>query len=214
MKLNCIALILGMAIIGSLSSCFQKINCDISKEKKLGNIEYSNQFKQFNIEASVNTISFSNGTEEMIFTKNNSLEKRPQRLNEYKVCESINIKPYSAYAYYEYENLETVFQMDSAILVLSPEIEKLGNKRGESLYLNFSKEGVGTVKARVPISNIDTTITYQPFGELFTFKERITLGNQVFEDIWSFKEGTTGIYYSKKMGLIALEANGKFYIRN
>lgn len=211
---NFTILIFGLTIFIGLSSCFQKINCDISKEKKLGNIEYSNQFKQFNIEASGNTISFSNGIEELIFIKNNSLEKRPQRLNDYKICESINIKPISAYAYYEYENLETVFQMDSAILVLSPEIEKLGNKRGESLYLNFSKEGVGTVKARVPISNIDTTITYQPFGELFKFNERITLGDQNFEDIWSFKSANLGIYYSKKSGVIALETNGNFFLRN
>lgn len=214
MKLKCTTLFLAVTIISCLTSCFKKINCDISNEKKLGNIEYSNQFKKFNLESSTNTISFRNGTEELIFTKNNSLEKYPRRLNEYKVCESINIKPFTAYAYYEYENLEIFFQMDSAVLVLTPEIEKLGNKRGESLYINFSKEGVGTVKARVPISNIDPNITYQPFGELFKFNDRITLGNQTFEDIWSFKKGTTGIYYSKKTGVIALEAKGKFYIRN
>lgn len=214
MKFNSIVLLILIATVGSLTSCFQKVNCDISSDKNLGNIDYSNEFKQFNIEARANTISFSNSMEEFIFTKNNNLEKRPRRLNDYKVCESINIKPYVAYAYYEYENLETVFQMDSAVLVLTPEIEKLGNKRGESLYINFSKEGAGTLKARVPISNIDTSITYEPFGELFKYNNRITIGNQNFENIWSFTKENMGIYYSKNLGIIALKANGKFYIRS
>jgi len=214
MKLNFTILVFGITIIGCFSSCFQRINCDISKDKKLGNIKYSNEFKQYSIEGVGNKISFNHSSETFIFTRNINPDKRPRRLNDYKVCESINIKPYTAYAYYEYENLETVFQMDSAILVLTPEIEKLGNKRGESLYINFSKEGVGTLKGRVPISNIDTTVTYQPFGELFKFNDRITIGNQDFENIWSFTKENIGIYYSKNLGIIALEANGKFYISN
>jgi len=214
MKINGIEFILVIAIIGCLSSCLRRPNCDISNEKKLGEINYSNQFKQFNIEGSTNTISFSNATETLAFTRKNDADQRPRRLNDYKVCESINIKPYIAYAYFEYENLESVFLMDSAILVITPEIEKIGDKRGESLYLNFSKEGAGTVKARVPIKNIDTTKTYQPFGELFKLNSSITLANQTFENIWSFKKENMGMYYSKSLGVVALEANGEFYFRN
>lgn len=213
MKLNYVTIVLVFCIIGLSTSCFRRPHCDISNEKKLGNIEYSDQFYQFNIENSNNTLSFSNASGELVFIRKNNPEKRPQRLNDYKVCESINIKPYTAFAYFEYENLESVFGMDSAILVITPEIEKIGDKRGESLYLNFSKEGAGTVKARVPISNIDTTKTYQPFGELFKFHASNTLGNQTFENIWSFRKDNMGIYYSKDSGIVALEANGEFYFR-
>ena len=214
MKLSCTAIVLAICFIGFSTSCFHRVNCDSSNDKKLGNIEYSNQFKQFNIEKFNNTISFSNTSEQFTFTRKNNPELRPRRLNDSKVCESINIKPYTAFAYYEYDNLESTFLMDSAVLVLTPEIEKLGNKRGESLYINFGKEGAGTVKARVPISNIDTTKTYQPFGELFKFQNRIQIGNQEFENIWSFRKDNMGIYYSKNLGIVALEANGKFYFRN
>ena len=214
MKLNFSAIILAICFVGFSTSCFQRVNCDSSDDKNLGNIDYSNQFKQFNIEKSNNTISFSNSTEELTFTRKNNPELRPRRLNDTKICESIDVKSYTAYAYYEYENLESTFSMDTAILVLTPEIEKIGDKRGESLYINFSKEGAGTVKARVPISNIDTTKTYQPFGELFKFQASIQIGNQTFENIWSFRKDNMGIYYSKSSGVIALETNAKFYFRN
>lgn len=196
------------------TSCLQKINCDSSKEKYLGRIEYTQQFKQFNTEQTAKRISFSSTEDELVFTKDQNSPQRPRRLNDYKICESINIKPYMAYAYYEYDNLESVFLADSTILVLSPEIEKLGDKRGESLYINFSKEGAGTIKARIPITNIDTTITYQPFGELFTFQERIPIGDRPYQNIWFFKKENMGMYYNKEVGVIALEANGVFYYRN
>ena len=214
MKINSTLLILAISIIGLSTSCFRRPSCDSSDEKKLGTIQYSATFNQFNIEKSNNTISFSSPTKELAFTRNTDIEKRPQRLNDYKVCESINIKPYSAYAYFEYENLESVFMRDFAILVITPEIEKIGDKRGESLYINFGKEGIGTIKARVPISNIDTTITYQPFGELFKFNPSINIGNQTFENIWSFRKENMGMYYSKSLGVVALEADGEFYFRN
>lgn len=206
--------ILLLSILIISTSCFRRPNCDSTKEKNLGRIDYTQQFKQFNMEGTNNSITFSNAEEKLVFTKNKNSTQEPRRLNDYKICESINIKPYTAYAYYQYDNLESVFLVDSAILVLSPEIEKAGDKRGESLYINFGKEGAGTIKARIPITNIDTTITYQPFGELFTFQERLTIGDRPYGDIWFFRKEKMGIYYSKEVGVMALEANGVFYYRN
>lgn len=214
MKIKPSLFILLLAIIIGNLSCLRHPNCDSSKEKYLGRIDYTFQLKQFNMENTNNSITFSNAQEELVFTKNNNIAQEPRRLNDYKVCESLNIKPYMAYAYYEYDNLESVYMVDGGILVTSPEIEKLGDKRGESFYINFGKEGVGNIKARIPITNIDTTITYQPFGELFTFQKRMTIGDKPFEDIWFFRKENMGMYYSKEVGVVALEANGVFYYRN
>lgn len=213
MKIKFLILILAISILG-FTSCIRQSNCDNSREKNLGRIDYSNEFQEFEIEIVPKKITFSNSTDELVFTKNENPNPPPRRLNEYIVCESINIKPYTAYAFHEYDNLENVFLEDSSVLVLNPEIEKIGDQRGESLYINFGQEGVGNIKGRVPINNIDTTITYQPFGELFKFRENINIGNQPFEKIWFFRKGNMGMYYSKENGVVALEAGGEFYYRN
>ena len=213
MKSNSYNIAFTVILLSFCSGCIRKVNCDSTKSKKLGTIEYSDKFKEFNIEDTKNTISFKSDSEELVFTRNTETTQNPKRYLDYKICESIDIKPSTAYAYYEYENLEGIFQTDSAILVITPDISKDINDREESLYLNFSKDGSIGVKARVPISNIDTTRTYQPFGELFKYHESINLGDKELEKVWSFKKEGTGIYYSKQLGIIALEANGKFYFR-
>jgi len=213
MKRNLIILFLLVSIVWAYKSCYYRFDCDYSDSVKLGKTDYSTEFKKYNIEINKDTINFRGSTDDLILIRKSNLNKKPRRVNDYKICRKIDMYPIDVYAYYEYENLNSVFRSDSAVLAISPDINNVGNKRGESLFLSFSIEKFGELKGRVPISNIDTTITYTPYNELFEYHKSIELEGELFKNIWVFRKGKSAFYYSKNLGIIALEGKGKFYIR-
>lgn len=193
-------------------SCFYRIKCDESKSVKIGDIEYSAKFARMELHRSDQELHFESNSGSLTFKRNDNSHNEIRRLNDEKICEEIDIKPTSAYKYYEYPNWGCSFIDGPGIISIDPEMEKLDDKRGESLYLTFSS-GNSSLKARVPVSNIDTSITYQPFGELFQFKNSIDLDDREFENIWVFRKGKTAMYYSESLGIVALEENEKIYWR-
>ncbi len=228
MKNLFVLLLLSIAICLAYSSCYYRRNCGPSDNIKLGETDYSDKFKEYNIEHLEDTLIFKSSSNVLTLIRQDIQDKRPGAVREYSVCKGIGVKVYTAYAYYEYENLNSMFYGDSATLRVSPNIsagknmrrkplriipisaEK--NMRREALYLSFTKKMPGA-KGRVPISNIDTTKTYSPFGELFKYHESIELNGEIFQHIWFFKRYQEGIYYSKNLGIVALEADNEIFVR-
>ena len=226
MKNLFVIFLLGIVICLLFSSCYYRRNCSSSDSIKLGETDYSDKFKEYNIERFEDTLIFKSSSNVLTLIRGEMPNKRPGAVREYSVCKGIDIKAYTAYAYYEYENLESMFYGDSSMLIITPDIsagknmrrkpiipvsaEK--NMRREALYLSFTKKMPGA-KGRVPVSNVDTTKTYSPFGELFKYHDSIELNGAVFHDIWFFKRHQEGIYYSKTLGVVALEADNEIFVR-
>ena len=97
-------------------------------------------------------------------------------------------------------------------MILNPQITKEDNQKTESLYLTFNLEDVGRLKARIPISNVDTTKTYLPYGKLFTFHEVVELEEEVIKNVWVFRRGDSALYYSRRLGVLAFEGSGRFFL--
>ncbi len=202
-----------LGILWTIKSCPYRLNCNRSDSVNLGKIDYSERFKKFNLELENDTLYFEGKTGEFTFIREINSNQKPLRYNDYIICEKIDIYPTRAYGYYEYENLRSSFRL-SGILEIAPDMQKVGDKKGESLFLEINVADVGSLKARIPISNIDTTKTYTPYGELFTYHEQVELENEVLKNIWIFRRGKTVLYYSMNAGIIAFEGNDRVFFRN
>ena len=99
-------------------------------------------------------------------------------------------------------------------MILTPEITKVDNQKTESLYLTFNVENVGSLKARIPITNVDTTKTYLPYGELFTYHEAVELEEKILKKVWVFRKGDSALYYSMRSGVLAFEGSGRAFFRD
>jgi hypothetical protein len=203
-------------LISSLafSSCVNRFKCDASNQVRLGEIDYSATFKEWEIEVASDLMKFTSSNETISLKKREANELPFKRLNEYLVCKSINIKPYRAYAYYEYKNLSSHFASDEMSVVIEPDISKEEGKRAESIYLTFYKAGASnSIKARVPVTNLDLDKPREPFGVLFTFHDSIMLEDRNYTDVWMYKEENMAIYYNKENGIVALESDQTIFHR-
>ena len=81
-------------------------------------------------------------------------------------------------------------------------------------FKKFNLEDVGRLKARIPISNVDTTKTYLPYGKLFTFHEVVELEEEVIKNVWVFRRGDSALYYSRRLGVLAFEESGRSFFRD
>jgi len=212
-KKNMVLIVLIAALFWSIKSCRYRLNCDSSDNVYLGKTDYSEKFKKFNIEQDQDTLYFKGKTGEFTFIREINPNQKPLRYNDYIVCEKIDLYSGRAYGYYEYENLQSNFRL-SGILEVSPDMRKVEDKKGESLYLTFNVADVGSLKARIPISNIDTTKTYTPYGELFTYHEQVELENEILKNIWIFRRGKSALYYSMHSGIVAFEGNDRIFFRD
>ena len=202
-----------LVFIWGIKSCYKKIGCDGSSEVELGKVEHSELFKGYNIEVENDTIIFVTENSEIVFVRSNKRNKKLKRFNEYDICTSIDLYPYTAHAYYVYDDLGSVFRADSAILVIDPNIEKIGRLKGESLFLSFNFTREEGVKGRIPVNNIDTTLKYEPYGELFEHNDEVTLSGNKFQDVWLFKRRNAIMYYSKSLGILAMKTKTRIFIR-
>ena len=199
----------------ALSSCINKFKCDASNQVRLGEIDYSDAFKEWETEQSYDIMKFTASNNNITLKRNEDTNAGTyRRLNEYLVCRSINIKPYSAYAYYEYKDLSSHFISDNMSVVIEPDISKEDGKRAESIYLTFYKTGVSnSIKARVPVTNLDLDKPGEPFGVLFTFHDSIRLEDRHYTNVWMYKEENMAIYYHKNQGVVALESDQTIFHR-
>ncbi len=196
------------------SSCSNKIKCSATDDKKLGVIEYTAEFKTYENEGSKNSMTFKDSdNNSFVLNKTSPNETVPRRLVEYEICKSIDVKPYTAYAYYEYENISHLFSNDSMIINVEAQIANEQGVRTETIFLNFGKNNI-SLKGKIPITNVQAIQSEEPFGILFEFFSNFELDNQNYNDIWVLKKEGVGIYYSKTNGIVAIEADGKVYHRN
>ncbi len=215
MKNSCAIFLIVIAICLAYSSCYYRRNCSASNNIKLGEIDYSDKLKQCNIERYEDTLIFKNFSEVLTLIRwDDSIRYPYWAVHEYNVCTGININAYTASAYYEYENLDSQFRSDSLLLDIHPYMTNSHGVRGESLLLKLSTANYANIKGSVPINNIDAAkMSYASYGEFFKYHESIDLNGKIFTHIWVCKRRGTGVYYSKTLGIVALEAKNKIYVR-
>jgi len=196
------------------TSCYNRFSCNSTNNLKLGNIEYSQDFQKWEVEKSSTSLIFSDSI--LAFELPKSDRSRPafKKLNEYSVCKSIDIKSYVAYAYYDYENLESSFHNDTMLIVINPSIINEDSERKEVIYLNFAYSSSNPIKAQIP--TYEGAKIGKPFGfhkTQFKLNKQITLNNKMYNDIWVCKKDGSGIYYSKDIGVVAIEMNNRIFLR-
>lgn len=218
--MNICILMLCLAFMG----CQKRFKCDDSNSKKLGDIEFSEQFGNWNNELKSDSIVFSTPSGNVSLRKVQSTEKRPQRVNEYLICESIDIKPQYAYAYYEYKDLSSFFSSDykdgqhgqdskGAIISVSPSIlREKDDVKTESIFLSFNVKEYG-LKGRVPVTHTKSMQPTKPFGLLFEFHASKMVGDKTLQDVWVLEENDSALYYNKNTGIVAIKMGDVYWYR-
>lgn len=194
------------------SYCTNRLRCNPSSSVLLGHVDFSERFEQMNIESGSDSLVFIGSNDALVFVRNNNRETDKRRFNAYKICTSIDIKPYTAYAYYEYNDRSSFFKGDSLLLVVQPAMSMEGEQVGESLYLSFSTNK-GGLKARVPISNIDLNRRYMPYGELFELQDSVVLDGDIYRNVWKFTKERAAMYYHMRDGIVGLVVEDELYLR-
>lgn len=206
-----------LSLITVMSSCFNRFSCDQSDDKNLGRISFSQEFTTWNIEANVDTLVFESASDKMVMVVQENSREKYHRLREYDICEEIDIKPYTAYAYYEYPNMNRFYSSNKGILVLEPSMENIEGTRTESLFITASLSDFYSVKARVPISHVEKIKPESPNGRLFTYHESISLGDRTYSRVWHYTKTadpySTSLIYSKEKGVLAIQVNDTVYHR-
>ncbi|MEM9821834.1 MAG: hypothetical protein AAF985_12210 [Bacteroidota bacterium] len=205
--------VLLLLLVFLLNSCQKRFSCDESDHKKLGAIEFSPIFQEYTIEDQSNSMVFNDGESDLVFNRNNQIETTPYRLQEYNICESIDVKPFTAFAYYEYKNRSSAFVSNELLIEINPQIEKQNGNNAEFIYLSIAQNE--TFKASIPIG--DQTEA-PPFGNTnvrFEWKEQIELNGKVFYQVWHGQSANQrmGLFYKKEQGIIAIEIEGRYYLR-
>lgn len=205
--------LLAYSLVLMLTSCFHKTSCDSRHDEALGEIDYSTDFQNCEIERSVDFLTFSSENTSITLQKSTTPNLEPNRLLDHEICQSLDIKPYTAYAYYEYENLNMVFSEESLLISIEPFIFEENTERKEVIFFTLSPETSESIKASVPIYD---AVVGEPLGlqnTQFIFQEQIELNDTLFEDIWVCQQDGNGIYYSKEKGLVAIELNDIIYLK-
>lgn len=201
---------LGLLAILALSQCTKKVNCDESDNKRLGSITYSDSFKAMNKEADTRVITFFHGSD-TVTLENIPIAQEEQWLIDHKICESIDIKPYFAYAYYAYPGYTRVFSSGDMLLSINAEIQEENKERFELLYFNWSEWNRG-YKCVLPVGKAD----YMPEEEsvkTMQYHSKMVLGGKEYSDVWGYEELGNGIYYQAASGVVAIKRNDSIFNR-
>lgn len=194
------------------TSCYHRVSCDSGDNKNLGKTDFSEEFKQWSIENSTEDIVFSNGTKTIKLNKREETNKTAQRIKVKNICESIDIKPYTAYSYYEYDDISSSFLGEQIILSVEPSMTMVEKVRTEVIFLSFNLNGEG-VKAQVPVINAEKVKVSEPYGRKFELKEAIEIAGKTFKNVWHIEREKNQIVYSKKDGILAIAQGDDVYLR-
>jgi hypothetical protein len=200
-----------------LTSCTKRLNCDSSDNENLGTTDYSEAFKAWSIETDSEILSFySNDGDTLRLAAQSIVVEEPRWLIESVVCEeALDVKPFKAYAYYEYEDKTRSFggENDKAFLSIEPEIALHDEVRTESIFITLSTGAATSIKGQVPVTNSQSIPQSEPFGLHFTHLDRVELGDQAYTDIWVLSEDTLSIFYHSEIGIAALAIDEQIYHR-
>lgn len=201
-----------LLIVLTLSSCYNRFSCGPSQNKNLGTIDLSKTFKSWNLEQQIDTLFFVSKTDTLVLVKKNYNSPKHKQVKAYNICQRIDIKPYTAYAYYEYPNKASYFQGDDILLHLDPEITLDNETREETLYLNLA-HGNHSLKAAVPLAQGVTEGPFFDASTRFVFKDSITLQGVRFRDVWVCDSLNSQMYYSASLGLVGIGIDGRGFLR-
>lgn len=206
-----LSLILFSALLSmSLVSCVKRINCDESNSKKIGTIQYSQALNQANIEEQSNSMTFTNG-ERSVKLSRAALNTIPHRLNDHIICEEIDIKPYIAYAYYEYVNKDNMFSGDSITILFEPIIEGSKEHPKNLLYINLAYGISSSLKGGISFD--DKSVSPSDIIHPFELQDSILLRDKTFKNIWVSESEDAGIYYSLTDGIVAIKMKNEIWLR-
>lgn len=201
-----------------LASCTKRLNCDSSDNEYLGTTDYSDTFKTWSIESDSDVLSFySDNGDTLHLSAQSSITEEPRWLIESVVCEeALDVKPFKAYAYYEYEDKTQIFSTENAEVLVSiePEIALFDDVITESIFINLSTDVATSIKGQVPVTNPQSIPQTEPSGLHFSHHELLELGAHVYDHIWILDEDQLSIYYSDKIGIAALRINEQVYYRS
>ncbi len=186
--------------------------CDTSDEENLGPINYSQEFQTWNLEAAASSLSFSRGSTQVVLNELPQTNNTAARLHVRKVCTTFDVKPYTAWAYYAYDNMDKIFSSNGYLINITAEIAGSDTNPSESIYINLSRDGQATIKGYIQVTNPQPP---QP-GNItpFQFNGTLLIDGRSFDNIWSYEKDGMGIYYNKVNGIIALKTLDGFYFRN
>ena len=199
-----------LASIGFLTilvfiSCERGVVCNENDNKNLGQISYS-EMNDFNTEKETSTLTLmrNSGLLELPLTNTSN---SPNQWIDYKVCESVDVKPYSAYAYYEYENINRTFSNEDVLISIEPQILNNDGEELEVIYINLAHNN-SSIKGIVPVDELGE---YEPELDVFDFMGTISINNKTFYQSYLFEKDDLKIYYSKDQGIVGVNIDGLVY---
>ena len=197
-----------------LSSCYNRFSCGPAQNKNLGTISFSKMFQDWNLAQQTDSLVFVSKTDTVTLIKNDYNTQKHKQAKVYNVCQSIDIKPYTAYAYYEYPNQEHMFQDDAVVLHIDPVISYHEDTKQESLYLNLA-HGNNSIKAAIPANH--GTLKGPPFNThntRFILQKTLSLDDKKFSNIWVCEANGLAMYYHSHKGIIAFSINNTMYYKH
>lgn len=207
-------LVLVLLFSFSVSSCYNRFSCGPAQNKNLGAISFSSSFQDWNKENQHDTLFFSNSTDTLRLLTSTTTSSKPKRAKAYHVCESIDIKPYTAYAFYEYPNKERMFQGDATLLHIDPVIVYEDQQKQELLYLNLAY-GNNSIKAAIPANTSDQK--GPPFttqGTRFIWQKTVSLGDKKFSYMWVCEANGLAMYYHPRKGMVAIRIDNTIFYKH
>lgn len=200
-----VIIILGLL---SLNSCKQGLRCDAEDNEKLGEIAYDD-ILHYNIESDELQLNFEGINKSISLPLINVSDRSPHWWIDHEICESLDVKPYRAYAYYEYDNLNQVFGNDSTLISIEPQIINDAGNELEALYINIAHEN----QALKGIIMVDQSDSYQPELDIFEFEDYLQINGIVLTDVWRLQKEGLGVYYNKNNGVEAIQIDNVYFFK-
>lgn len=191
------------------NSCKQGLTCDAEDNEKLGEIEY-NDVLQYNIEKDSEVLFFEGDSGTIKLPKSDVNNDTPHWWIDHEICESIDVKPYRAYAYYEYENINQLFGNDSTLISIEPQILNDDGSELEVIYINIAHKN----QSLKGVIFIDQVNTYMAELDEFESKEFLQVDGVILNNIWILEEDGLGVFYSKQNGVEAIQIENRYYFRS
>jgi len=185
--------------------------CDASRERDLGVLEHSKAMID-HVAPRDDYLTYKS-EDKSILLRHRDADSASLRANSHEICRSVNIYPYTAYAYYTYDNIDQSYITDNIVLTIEPRIMMEDGSRKESIYINLSSGVSASIKARVPIVGIDRSVQYEPYDELMEYDETLTLSGKSIKDVWSYERGDIGMYYTATSGVVAIMLDNIVYVK-
>lgn len=184
-------------------------------DRKVGDLALSTVTQSFNPYKSESRLVFENEAgDSLIFQATNGLEGSFDRLCVKELCTEPKIKGNTTCEYYESEANRLVFFSEDQnatidFLLFSDIVAKDQASFFQAMRIGFSQVNAfaqaGILSDSIAASNINReNISVQNY---FSFVGEVELNGKSFQDVYVFEDFSATIYYNKRKGLFAFDAN-------